>query len=374
MSDRVLIIGGGPAGSAAAFHLALAGAQVTVVEARAFPRMKVCGEYISPAARDLLEELVDAPSLTAHGARLVDSFVLQQGDTHCSWPTPQAGWSLSRAVLDELLLQRAREAGAEVRQPLAVREIRYKSDAVTALLSDGTELRAAIVIHADGSGRHDPSGPVPLARNLTGHKCHIRLPPQLRAVRTTGASRGVAVSLRACPAAYVGTLQVENDRFTCALVARRSVVARFGADADAMLSHLWPQYTRSWRVSDWKSCGVARSSYIRPGHPRSFRIGNAAAAVDPVGGEGIGLALWSGKLAAETLMRECRGGIDGACLSRTERTLAAAYRERLRTRLPACRVVAELLLRPQLLRPLWPLLRIPALSLQPWYLLTGKPA
>src|SRR6185295_3296844 len=105
------------------------------------------------------------------------------------------------------------------------------------------------------------------------------------------------------------------------------------------------------RTSEWKPCGIARSGHVRPGHPRSMRIGNAAGAVDPIGGEGIGLALWSGTLLGSLL---ATSKLDAPSLAACERRLRRAYRARLRVRAMACRGSAELLMRPRLLSALWP--------------------
>jgi flavin-dependent dehydrogenase len=361
----VIVIGGGPAGAAAAFHLARAGVQVSVIESKTFPRIKVCGEYISPAATDLLEAIIPAAELVRLGARQVDQFVIEVGERRREWRTPRAAWAVSRAVLDEALLEKARGVGATVLQPASVRGVEYGEGGAVVELADGRRLEASLVIHADGSGRHDPSGPAPNAPGLIGHKCHLRVP--------RGTVEGV--TMRSCAGAYVGTIEVEGGLSTCAMVARRELSARFNGDVDAMLAHLWPPYRAAWRASDWKSCGVGRSGYVKPGHFRSLRIGNAAAAVDPVGGEGIGLALWSGtELAGLVAAATQSKGLEVGSLVAVERQLARAYGQRLRTRLPACRLVAGALLRPHLFALLWPLLGLPSVSIGPWYRLSGKPA
>jgi flavin-dependent dehydrogenase len=362
MTARLVIVGGGPAGAAAGFHLARAGVPVAILESKAFPRAKVCGEYISPAATRFLEEMVPERELIRAGARRVDDFIVEVGELRQSWRTPRPAWALSRGALDSLLLDAAREAGAEVFQPVAVRSVSYFDDHVTVDLGNGRTLDAAAVVHADGSGRHDPAGPTPMAEGLVGFKCHLRAPP--------GVIEGV--TMRACAGAYVGTIVVEGGLGTCAFAAARSHASRFRTDTDGLLRHLWPAFNPSWRATEWQACGVPRSGYVRPGHPRSLRIGNAAAAVDPVGGEGIGLAIWSGKRVAGLL-----GGAalsDSGTLAACERRLAGEYAKRLRTRLPACRLAAAALMRPRLFRALWPLLAAPALSLGPWYRLSGKPA
>jgi len=370
---RIVIVGAGPAGSVAGIYLARAGHAVTIIERAEFPRVKVCGEFISPAVTDLLEAVIAPAELLEAGAKKVDRFTLQLGDRELSWPLPTMAWALSRAALDPLLLTKASEAGAMIVQPANVTSVEYCDDGV--IVTATSRIEADVVLHADGSGRHDPAGPTPNDPRLIGHKCHLRLPPD-------ASSALVGVRMRVGDGSYLGTISVERGMATCALVAHKRLIARHRADADAMVREMWPAFDPAWRVSDWKSCGVARSRYITPGHPRSFRLGNAAAAVDPVGGEGIGLAIWSATMLSGLLNNASCGAsnklsksqFDEKSLDAVGRAFKVAYRRRLRTRLPACRWAAEACMRQGLVRAMWPLLARPGVSIGPWYRLTGKPA
>lgn len=352
-NTHIIVIGAGPAGSAAAFGLARRGFRVAIIESRAFPRAKVCGEYVSPAATEALESMVDPPTLLSRGARRESLFVLEVGDRSAEWRMPRPAWTLSRATLDDLLLAAARSAGVSVVQPVAVRSVAYTDRAVAVSLADGREIGADFVVHADGSGRFDPSGPIEHRAGVLGHKRHLR-------------GAGIeGLRLRAAPGAYIGTVGVENGLATCALVARASTVKRYAGDLDAMLRALWPAYRPQWAEGPWMSCPVPGAPCTAPGHPRSFRIGNAAAGVEPVGGEGIGLALWAGLTLAERL--------DPDDPVRTQREFDRAYRRRLRVRRPACRLAAAALTRPALVRAVMPALAWPQTTLAPWWALTGKP-
>ncbi len=357
----MLIIGGGPAGSAAAIGLGAAGAEVTVVEARAFPRAKVCGEFISPGATGVLEALLPPGELRSAGARRVTELVLERGDRSRSWGMPTAAWTLSRGELDRRLLDRARQAGAEVLQPCRAAGVEYGQGEVCVTLGHGATIRADLVIHGDGIGRHDPAGPTPNRPGVVALKCHFR-PPASMALD--------GIRMRSGPGAYLGTVRVEDGSATCALVTRRSCLRRCGGSPDRLVGELWPEYRPAWRHGDWLACGVPGSGYIRPGHVRSFRIGNAAAAVEPVGGEGIGLALWSGALLAQMLGR---GPWTRGSLVEVHSRFQRCYRDRLRVRRPACRVAAAALMRPALVGAAWPALGVPSLTIRPWYGLTGKP-
>lgn len=371
--DQVVIIGAGPAGCSAACHLARAGVRVILIESKSFPRVKVCGEYVSPAGTGDLEALISADELAAMGARRVDCFTIARHtrghDQRINWRTPASAWTLSRARLDEVLLKRAEWIGARVLQPAAVRDVAYRKDGATVRLASGVQIEASMVIHADGSGRHDLAGPTPAATGLVGLKCHARLAPHECAENS--------VEMRAGDGQYIGCVRVENDLATVALCASASLVRSHASNHDAMVARCWPNWSASWRVTDWLGSPVARSWFILPGHVRSFRVGNAAAAVDPVGGEGIASALWSGRTLARLLLgkdSENSGPpMTPMDLRRIHARFAHLYAARLRTRLPACRLGAELLMRPRALAAVWPFMRVPRVTIAPWYALTGKP-
>lgn len=357
----VAIIGAGPAGSAAAILLSRAGVAVRIFEARPFPRAKVCGEFISPSAAPEVDLLGLGPVLESSGARPVRSFLLSVGDRTLDWPLPVHGRAISRERLDTVLLARAAKTGAEVVQPGPVRTVEYGPQGVVVVLSDGARHAADIVIHADGSGRHDPAGPIPHDPGMVAAKCYFG--PDV--------SQPAGVAIRACQSAYIGTMPIENGQATCALAVKRGLVRDHRGDFEQVLTSLWPG--RGWRASSaWLACPLARSGYRSPGHPRSFRIGNAAAAVDPVGGEGISNALWSGARLAQLLIEVPT--LSDAHLRQIQSRFAREYRGRLRMRGPVCRAAAAILERPRLVSALWPLVQVPSLTLWPWYRLTGKPA
>lgn len=112
MKDDVLVVGGGPAGAAAAVALARGGARVTLVEREAGAREKVCGEFLGPDAARLLETL--GVSLPGLGAAPIRAGRLASGRHAARWALPFAAWSLPRAVMDEALLDQAASAGARV--------------------------------------------------------------------------------------------------------------------------------------------------------------------------------------------------------------------------------------------------------------------
>lgn len=359
------IIGSGPAGSAAAITLSRAGVSVVLIESRAFPRAKVCGEYISPAATGDLLDLLSTERLAGAGAKTVNTVTIASGTASWTWKMPRSAWVLSRASLDTLLAEQAQASGAVLLAQRSVRSVEYTDRRVELLLSDQQSISARIVIHADGSGRLDPLGATPIDTRVIGLKCYLRPDPAID-----------GLVMRPARGAYIGLVGIEQGLTTCALVARADLLRAQGGDRDALLATLWPGYRPAWRSGDWLACPVPRSRYRGTGHPRSFRMGNAGAAIDPVGGEGIGNALWSGRLLGKVLADplSSRDGPDS--LAPIHAHIRRAYAQRLRTRLPACRMAALTLMRPGLANTVARIGSLPLLknaTVLPWMALTGKP-
>ncbi|MEM1166355.1 MAG: FAD-dependent oxidoreductase [Planctomycetota bacterium] len=376
MADPVAIIGAGPAGCAAAITLARAGVPVTLVEAKRFPRAKVCGEFVSPAATEVLEGLLPIERLVGAGARRCTALEVRVGERSVRWAMPRPAWVLSRRALDAALCEEAGRAGVEVRQPARVERVVYHDACAEVWLASGEVIRASCVMHGDGRGRFDhPSGPGVTASRagVVGLKCHVRAPGD---VPTS------TLVMHAARGGYFGVIGVEGGEATVAMVVRdRLVRARVSSGSrdeaiDRVMHGLAPATSSYERVGPWMACPVAGSRYRAGGHVRSVRLGNAAGAVEPVGGEGIGLALWSGATAGGLLGEGWRedGRLDAGRLASVWARFGALYRERLRWRLPACRVAASILERPALAGVLLPMLGVAdARPLGVWYRLTGKP-
>ncbi|MCB9846212.1 MAG: NAD(P)/FAD-dependent oxidoreductase [Phycisphaeraceae bacterium] len=356
-SARIVIIGAGPAGCSAAIALASAGWRVTIFERAVFPRTKPCGEFISPAATRLLERLIPRPRLIAIGGAPARSMLLERGSGTLRAPLRSSAWAVPRSALDHELLRRAREAGAHVVQPSAVLGVGYSAHRALVRVADGREVSCGLVVHADGTGRHDPRGPVAMAPGWIGIKCHVRRMFE-------------GVRIRACRGAYVGTIGFGGNRGTIAIAVRSAWLGAHRGDLDALARTLWPEFDPRWREGEWTSCGIARSRYVGSGHPRSIRIGNAAAAVDPIGGEGIGLALWSGDFLGRLIVESC--AIDDCSPDTWQQRFAREFRRRLRLRSPACRMAAEVLVRPMATRAFWSMVGARTALVRAWSSASGK--
>ncbi len=164
MADRhdVLVIGGGPAGSAAGFWLAKAGHDVCVLERKAFPRDKTCGDGLTPRAVHQLREMGLEPAIAAQHHRHDGLRAVAHGITlELPWPEhpvfPNYGYVVRRRDLDQMVADHAAGAGATVLASTeAVRPLLRDGLVTGAVVKDKAtgetrEIRARYVIVADGS-------------------------------------------------------------------------------------------------------------------------------------------------------------------------------------------------------------------------------
>ncbi len=158
----VLVIGGGPAGAAAGFWLAKAGHDVCVLERKAFPRDKTCGDGLTPRAVHQLQDMGLEAAVAAHHHRHDGLRAVAHGITlELEWPEhpvfPSYGYVVRRRDLDQLVAEHAAGAGAALLPATeAVRPLLHDGLLAGAVVKDKAsgqtrEIRARYVIVADGS-------------------------------------------------------------------------------------------------------------------------------------------------------------------------------------------------------------------------------
>jgi flavin-dependent dehydrogenase len=345
----VAVVGGGPAGAATAFRLARAGRSVVLFERSPAWRWRACGVFTSPAAfielRALgLERAVHLglarpiPAMrveTAQGTR----FRLTYGDDD-SLMAPAVG--LDRSRLDPVLLERAREAGVEVRLGTTVREI-----VGGRVIHDGGEVEATVVIGADGLrsivARSAGVTAEPPLGNRSALSFHVvdpapHVPRDARMIVFDGGYVGLAP----VPGGRVnvGIVLVASDwrerlRANGADAVAHDVLAAVAAADDDPVDWQAPQTTD--RVE-----GVAPvGAHVRRRAGADWLlVGDAAGFLDPFTGEGLHRALVSARLAATAIDRHLGG--DRGALEAYDR----AFARRTRTKDLVSRVVQAFLGRP----------------------------
>jgi len=309
----VVVVGAGPAGSAAAAWAARAGRDVLVIDAANFPRDKACGDGLTPRAVAELERLGLGDWLDArirHRGLRMSGF---GGEVEVDWPGPSfpsTGSAVARVELDDRIRKVAEESGARMR--LGVKAVGVQHDSSTRVtsvtLADGTRVGCRELIVADGVRST-------LGRVL-GRRWHqetvygIAARGYLATPRSDDPWLTSHLELRSPDGAvlpgYGWIFPLGNGEVNIGVGA----LSTSKRPAELALRPLMSYYT-DLRREEWGFEGPPRamSSALLPmGGAVSgvagrnwMLIGDAAACVNPLNGEGIDYGLESGRLAAEML-------------------------------------------------------------------------
>ncbi len=304
-SYDLIVVGGGPAGTAAAITAARSGRRVLLLERGQLPRQKVCGEFVSAEGVETLRELeAGMAERLLQGAPRIGLARLFVDGQCVEVPIEPEAASIPRYRLDLALWEAARKAGADCRQLVEVQSIRGDSP-LQASLSTAEGGRATQTV--EGSAVIDASGRWSKLRTHAGGARAVQPAGRQRYVGLKAhfeASEGgrAAVDLYFFPGGYCGVQPVGEGRVNaCAMVQanRASNLAEVFALHPALAER-----SRGWRETGE---GAATSPLVfekpRPVRDGLLCAGDAAGFVDPFIGDGITLALRSGGLAAEAAMR-----------------------------------------------------------------------
>ncbi len=296
-----IAVGGGLAGAAFALELARRGARVAVIERTGTPTLKVCGDFLSREAQELLAHLgLDTVALGAVG---ITSLRLVTGERRATGNLPFAACGLSRLRLDEELLSRAQAAGAEL----------LRGEAATALEPRGQNVRVwaggkcfEARCAALATGKHNLRGWPRGAGSSTAMKI------QLSMTRAATAALEGVVQLTSYRGGYIGACNVEDGAATICWLLDARAMQELGADWRVHLDHIARQ---SSAIGDllagarFLSPRPAAVSAIPYGYvrraviaPNVFPLGDQLCVIPSFTGDGTSLALSSGLAAARAVL------------------------------------------------------------------------
>jgi flavin-dependent dehydrogenase len=327
MGFEVAVVGGGPAGSAAAAWLARAGRRVVLFERDRFPRFHI-GESLLASVNDALEAIGAAAAVRSCGFPAkwgatfltADNSIERYADFAASPEVraPQT-WQVPRAEFDEVLLRHAAAAGADVREAHRVLDASFDPAGVTVSWRDEAdragEVRAAALIDASGrSGllarkfglRRDE----PLLANIAVFSHYSGVP------RPDGRRGGDIRIVARNDLGWFWMIPISDALTSVGVVLQRAAYdALPRMPVDALLDHaieetpaaarLMQTARREWPVRVEKDFSFSARAYAGD---RWLLAGDAGSFLDPVFSTGVAIALESGVEAARAVDRALSTG------------------------------------------------------------------
>jgi len=290
----VAVVGSGPAGATAALHLARAGRRVALIERETIPRYKTCGGGVVGRAFKHLPKGVAIPVEQACAS--AEAGFLESGMRfRVRREAPIVSMTM-RSELDRALAAAAVLSGAELLAPCALSDLRQDAESVEIDTSRGV-LRARFVIGADGvlSTVARKAGWKRAPRTIGALEVEARVPAEIHA-RFAGVAR---FDFEAMEAGY-GWVFPKREHLSCGILTMRRGAGGLHEALDRYLE----------RAGVAPVIAEERHGYVIPVRPRPggfvrgrvLLAGDAAGLADALTGEGISIAMASGRLAAEAIL------------------------------------------------------------------------
>lgn len=353
MKSDLLVVGAGPAGTAAAVEATRAGLSVVVVDKATFPRPKCCGDGLTTSALRHLDELGFDPASLPSWCRIDEFTLTSPSGRSRSYPLPSTGGVYAavarRSELDAELVTLARSAGSRVIENSTLTGLKQSGDGIAATFTSGDgnktdgnlsggngfTVDARFVVAADGMWS--------TVRKLTsgapsGYRGDWHAFRQYFVGATGSARNGLmvwfepdllpgyfwsfplgdgAVNVGFGIVRGQGGKQIQRMKTLWPdLLERRSIRDALGPDARPEEAH------RAWPIP-------ARLGQLPLSTGRILFVGDAAAATDPMSGEGIGQALETGRLAVNSIVEvgpDRPVAVGELYRTRLQRTMVADHR------------------------------------------------
>lgn len=356
----VIIVGAGPAGTSAAIHLASCNVKVLLIEQKSFPRPKLCGEFISPECIPHFEKLGVATEMeSSHPAQITETvFYSRRGRrivVPSQWFGATAALGLSRAAMDDNLLRRAKRIGVEVLEETTVTDLIEEDDSARGVKVKTRQLerehRAPIIVDATGRTRL-------LTRRVRHLNSRHGTKPKLVAFKThlqnTRAIRS-ACEIYSYPGGYGGLSTIENGLSNLCFIVEAKHVMRAHSDPETVMRDNVMRNRRAaftlegaTAATEWLSVSLESFGRQRPSPTQGLlAIGDSAAFIDPFTGSGMLMALESGQLASEVIVR-CLNKLGEERIQVLGAEYEREYHEKFDARLRICGWLRRVSFNPQL--------------------------
>lgn len=376
--SKIIVVGAGPAGASLAIRLAQNNFDVCLIEREAFPRHKLCGEFISPECLRHFKDLDVFDEMTsAGGERITETVFYAPNGKFVAVPSKWFGGgdaaagalSLSRAEMDFRLLEKAKQTGVDVLEETSVVGVSVENDelhGVRIKSKDGetTEVFADLFIDATGragvltkltekevsrkgakaqskinSKSPEIENPKSKIQNrFVGFKTHLE---------NVNLEKGVC-EIYFFRGGYGGLSFVENDRANHCFLMRADVVKEFGGDASKIVENVVFENKRARAtmqnaapVLDWLAVSVEGFGRRDLNPARNLlTVGDAAAFIDPFTGSGMLMAFESAEILARTIAENAPAEIAA--------NYQILHRQKFQNRLRVCSILRRAVFVPNL--------------------------
>lgn len=347
----VVIVGAGPAGATAAYHCAAAGLSTLLVDRKSFPRVKVCGDGLTPRALRALERM--SRSIVAdEWPRIEGIRLVRDGKTgnlfFANEPPPFTfGTVVPRRILDDRIRRAAAEVGAEFRDVTSATGLVFNREGAVigvrlstperqilcpsrlTILADGAHGRLSRKLQGNGS-TNQPHRGIAVRQYVEGVS---ELAPffEVRPISSPSGSllEGYAWIFPVSPGVANIGLGILNRRRPVDTGSLGALFSAFIYD----LARADSRFARAVPVGPLEGGTLSTSMNDPFALPRGVLcVGDAAGLVNPFTGEGIATALESGELAAQTAIRTLKASSGGRSGRTYARSLVRAHGRQWRLR------------------------------------------
>jgi flavin-dependent dehydrogenase len=327
--SQIAIVGAGPAGASLAIRLAKSGFEVVLIEREKFPRAKLCGEFISPECLEHFRELeVLDEMLAAGGERVTETVFYAPNGRNVSVPSEwfgnaQGALSLSRAVMDFRLLEKARQVGVQVLEETQVVGILLengKARGVKVRSKDGATREIAADLTIDATGRANVLGKLAEKSKVQSPKSKVqeiqnpKSKIQNRLVGFKTHLENVNLEKGRCEiyffrGGYGGLSRVEGNRANHCFLIKADLVKKYIGQTNLLVEEVIFENRRAREtmkdaraVLDWLAVSVDGFGVKDLNPARNLlAVGDAAAFIDPFSGSGMLMALEGAEILAKAI-------------------------------------------------------------------------
>lgn len=310
----LVIIGGGPAGSAAAIYLARYGFKVCLFEKKAFPREILCGEFLSKEVIEIIKELNLFDKFLSLKPNPIDKFCLiNEAGSELKTDLNFKAYGLKRSSFDFLLLTAASDSGVAIFKEFGVSQIKKDGETfyVSAKNADNeiVNIQSDIVIAAYGKqnilDKVLKRDFVRYKSPFNGIKFHI---PKSMLVNLAPN----VISMFVAEGIYCGLNEVNENAVNVCFIENRSKLVRSSRQnliefimANRNLKQIFSNGSLE-QINNLPAYGTGNIYFGRKSLVENsiFMIGDAAGVIAPLAGDGIGMALQSAKIVSKILLRK----------------------------------------------------------------------